>query len=140
MGLVDDQEDGFSGLLFGVQEGFLDLEVDGAFGESGGQAQEPVEMIQEIGPAESGQGGVDGPEEVLIEPVHIGTQGQGFAHPGIAGEQQDAAPTLDVFQTGEALFQRFGFEEFLGFQVLVERETLEAEPGQEVLHDRTFFL
>ena len=31
MGLIDDQEDGFTGLFFGVEEGLLDLVVDGAF-------------------------------------------------------------------------------------------------------------
>jgi len=76
MGLIDDQEDGFSGLLFGVQEGFLDLEVDGAFGKPGGQAEEPIDMIQKIGPAEGGQGGVKGFKEIFIEVIDEVAQGR----------------------------------------------------------------
>jgi len=52
VGLIDDEDDGLSLLLFGLDDGLLDLAVDSAFGESWGQPQEPVDVIEEIGPAE----------------------------------------------------------------------------------------
>jgi hypothetical protein len=42
MGLIDDQEDGFSRTLLGFEEGLLDLSIDSALGESGRQSEEAI--------------------------------------------------------------------------------------------------
>ena len=42
MGLVDDEEDGFSRTLLGFQKSLLDLTIDGALGESGGETKETI--------------------------------------------------------------------------------------------------
>jgi len=42
MSLVDDDEDGFSRTLFGFQESFLDLAIDGALGESRRKTEETI--------------------------------------------------------------------------------------------------
>ncbi len=104
MGLIDNEEDGFSGLFFGFQKGLLDLVVDGTFRKPGGQAQEPIDMIKEIGPGEGGKRGIKGFEEVFVEGIDEASHGQGFADPGITGEQQDAPSAFNVFQTGQAFF------------------------------------
>ncbi len=84
MGLIDDEDYGFSHLLFGFEQGLLDLAVDGAFGQSVRESEEPVEVIEEIGPAQGGQGGIMGGEEIFIQAVDETSQGEGFSHPGIA--------------------------------------------------------
>ena len=45
VGLIDEEKDGFTGAFLGFEEGFLDLAVDGAFGESGRQAEEAVQVV-----------------------------------------------------------------------------------------------
>jgi hypothetical protein len=47
-------------------------------------------MIQEIGPAEGGQGGVKRVKEIFIEVINPVPPGQGFPH-RVSGEQEDAA-------------------------------------------------
>ena len=100
MGLIDDQEDGFTGLFPGVQKGELDLMVDGTFGQPGGQTEEPIDVIKEIGAAEGGQRGIEGFKKVLVEGIDKASHGQGFADTRITGQEQDAPSSFDVFQTG----------------------------------------
>jgi hypothetical protein len=45
VGLIDEEKDGFAGAFLGFQEGLLDLAVDGAFGEPGGQAEQTIYML-----------------------------------------------------------------------------------------------
>ena len=42
MGLIDDEEDGFPRTFLGFQKRFLDLAIDGALGESGGETEETI--------------------------------------------------------------------------------------------------
>jgi hypothetical protein len=100
MGLIDDQEDGFTGLFFGVEEDLLDLVVDGAFGQPGGKAEEPIDVIKEIGAGKGGQRGIKRFEEVFIEGIDKASHDQGFANTGIPGQEQDTPSSFDVFQTG----------------------------------------
>ncbi len=69
----------------------------------------------------------------LFERVHVGSQGQGLAHAGVAGQEQDTPSALDVLEPREGLFQRFSLEHFAGFEVLVKGEALQAEPGQKIV-------
>ena len=46
MGLIDDEQDGFTQLLFGFQEGLLDLGVDGALGQSLREPEEAIDVIE----------------------------------------------------------------------------------------------
>jgi hypothetical protein len=137
MGLIDDEEDGFSRLFFGVQEGMLYLVVDGALGEPWSEAEQTIDVVEEIGPAEGGKGCVEGFEEVFIEGVHIAPESDGFSHPRVSGEEQDAPSSLDVVQACGAFFEGLGIEEIPGLDVFVEGEAFESEPGEEILHGRT---
>ena len=110
--------------FFGLQQGALDLGVDGAFGDPMGQAYQPVQMGEQIGAAQGGQRGIEGLEEVLVEAVHKAPQGEGFAHPGVSGQQQDPAAAFDVIQPGGAFFQGLGIEDILGLDVFIKRELL----------------
>jgi len=49
MGFVDDQENGFAYLFFGLDEGLLDLLVDSTFGDSVTEPQQAVDVTQKIG-------------------------------------------------------------------------------------------
>ena len=129
MGFIDDKEDGFSHLLFGFQDGLLDLGVDGALGHSVGETEEPVDVIEEIGPAQGGQWGVVGGEKVFIEAVHIASQSEGFSHPGISGEKEDSSPALDIIEPCHGLIKGLGIQGILRFDVFVKRESFQAEPG-----------
>ena len=48
MGLVDDQENGFSDLFFGLDEGLLDLLVDSALGDSVAEPYQTVDVTKKI--------------------------------------------------------------------------------------------
>jgi hypothetical protein len=135
MGLIDDEEDGFPELLFGFQKGLLDLGVDGALGKPLRESEEAVDVIEEIGPAQGSQGGVVGSEKIFIESVHIASQGEGFTHAGISGEKQDTAPAFDIIEPSQGLIEGLGVQGIGGFDVFVERETFQAEPGREIFHD-----
>jgi hypothetical protein len=137
MGLVNDDKDSFPRTFFGFQESFLDLAIDGALGESGGQPQETIDVIQEIRPTQGRERGIVGFEKVLIEGIHIAPEGEGFAHPGISGEKQDAAPPLDIVEPGRGFLEGLGLEDILGLEVLIKREPFETKPGKQVFHGRT---
>lgn len=85
VGLVDHKQDGFSCLLFGFQDVLLNLLVDGALTHSLLQAEETVDVVEEVGAAESGKGGVEGFEEVFVEGVDETPESDGFAHAGLTG-------------------------------------------------------
>jgi hypothetical protein len=104
MGFIDNEKDGFAGSFFGLQESALDLGVDGAFGKPWSQAEKTIDVIEEICAAEGGKGCIKGFEEILIEAVHVATQSEGFAHPRVSCEQQDAPSSFDVLQAGGAFF------------------------------------
>jgi hypothetical protein len=129
MGLIDDEQDGFTQLLFGFQEGLLNLGVDGTLGQSLRKPEESVDMIEQIGSAQGGQRGIVGGEKVFIEAVHIASQSEGFSHPGISGEKQDAAPALDIIEPCQGLIKGLGIHGILRFDIFVERESFQSEPG-----------
>jgi hypothetical protein len=129
MGLVDDEQDGFAQLLFGFQDGLLDLGVDGTLGQSLREPEEAVDVVEQIGPAQGGQRGIVGGEEVFIEAVHISSQSEGFSHPGISGEKQDATAALDIIEPCQGLIKWLGIHGIVRFDVFVERESFQAEPG-----------
>jgi hypothetical protein len=126
--LVDDEDDGFAQLLFGFEQGLLDLAVDSAFGESLRESEESIYMIEEIGPAQGCQRGIVSGEEVVIEAVDVASQGECFSDPWIAGQKEDAPPSLDIVEASQAFIEGFGIEGVEGFDVLVKRESLKAEP------------
>jgi len=86
VGLVDDEEDGFASSFFGLQESALDLGVDGAFGKPRRQAEETIDVIEEVSAAEGGKRGIEGLEQILIEAVYITPQSEGFTHPWVPCE------------------------------------------------------
>jgi hypothetical protein len=137
VGLIDDQEDGLAGLLFGFKERLLDLVVDGTFGKPGGEPQESIDMIEEIGPGEGGKRGIKGLEEVFVEGIDKTSHGQGLTNSGITGKQEDTSSAFDVIQTGQTFFKRIGRKQIGRFDSLIKREVFETEPGQEILHERT---
>lgn len=132
---IDDEEDGFAGSFFGLQESALDLGVDGAFGKPWSQAEKTINVVEQICAAEGGKRGIEGFEEIHVEAVHIATKGDGFAHPRVPCEQQDTPSSFDVLQVGGAFSQGVGVEDVLGLDVFIKREVLESEPGEEVFHD-----
>jgi hypothetical protein len=137
MGLVDDEKDSFSRTLLGFEKRFLDLAIDGAFGESGGQPKEAVDVIQKIGATQGGKGGIVGFEKILIQGVHIAPEGEGFAHPRVSGQKQDAAPAFDIIESGHGFLEGFRLEDILGLEIFIKREPFEAKPGEQVFHGRT---
>jgi hypothetical protein len=130
MSLVDDEKDGPTRTVPGFQKGLLDLAVDGALGESGRQPEEAVDVIQEICPAQGGKGSIVGFEQILIESVHVATEGEGFAYPGISGQKQDAAAAFDIVKPGQGFLEGLCFEDILGLEVLIKRKRLEPKPSQ----------
>jgi hypothetical protein len=137
VGFIDNEEDGFAGCFFGLQESALDLGVDGAFGKPRRQAEETIDVIEEVSAAEGGKRGIEGLEQIPVEAVHVAAKGEGFAHPRVSCEQQDAPSSLDVLQAGGAFFQGVGMESVLGLDVFIKRKALEAEPGEEIFHSLT---
>jgi hypothetical protein len=137
MGLIDDQEDGFSRTLFGFQESLLDLTVDGAFGESRGETEETIYVIQQIRPTQGGKGGIVGFEKILIEGVHVAPQGEGLSHSGVSGEKQNASPAFDIIEPSHSFLEGFGLEDILGLEILIKRKRFEPKPSEEVFHGRT---
>ena len=87
-------------------------------------------MGEEIGPTEGGKWGIEGLEEIIVEGVDIASQGEGLSDAGVPGQEQDAASLFDIVEPGRALFQGFGIEDILGFDVFVKGEVLEAEPSK----------
>lgn len=140
MRLVDDEEDGLSGLLFGLQDGSLDLLVDGALAHSLLQADQAVDVVEEVGAAEGGKRRIERLEEVFIEGVDEAAEGDGLSHAGLAGEEKDAASALDVVEPGRALLEGRGVEYIAGLDVLVKGEALETKPGEELIHERVLAL
>jgi hypothetical protein len=128
MGLIDDKEDGFPELLFGLQKGLLDLRVDGALGHSVWKAEESVDVKEEIGPAQGGQRGIISVEQVFVEAVDIAPQGECFTDPWISGEKQDASPALDIIEPCQGLIEGLGVEGLGGFDVFVKGESFQSEP------------
>jgi hypothetical protein len=94
-------------------------------------------VIEDIGTAEGGKWGVVSFKEIFVEALHIASQGQGFSHPGIPCEEEDAAPSFDIIKSGETFFKGLGIHGLLGFDVFVKREAFESEPGQQFLHGKT---
>ena len=111
----------------------MDLGVDGALGQPLWETQEAVYVIEEIGPAEGGKGGVVGLEEVIVEGVDMVSQGEGFSDARVPCQEQDAASSFDIVKPCHTLFEGLGMESILCFYVFVEGEALEAEPSQEDL-------
>jgi hypothetical protein len=137
MGLIDHEEDGFACRFFGLQESALDLGVDGAFGQPWSEAEEAIDVVEQIGSAEGGKWSIEGLEEILIEAVYEVSEGEGFAHSRVSGEQQDAPSSFDIVQSRDAFFEGVGGEGILGLDVFIKREVFESEPGEEIFHGRT---
>jgi len=137
MGLIDDQEDGLSRTLLGFQKRLLDLTVDGALGESRGQPEETIDVIQEIGATQGGKGGIVGFEKVLIESIDVAPEGEGLSYPGISGQKQDAAPPFDIIEPSHGFLEGFRLEDILGPEILIKREAFQSKPGKQVFHGRT---
>jgi hypothetical protein len=137
MSFVDDHEYGLSRTLFGLQKGLLDLTIDGALRDSGRKAEETVQVIQEICATQGGKRGIVGFEKILIKGIHVASQGEGFAHPGVSGQKQDAAPAFDIVKAGHGFLEGVGFEDILGLEILIKRKPFEAKPSKQVFHGRT---
>ena len=76
----------------------------------------------------------------LKEAGHVvdeASEGEGFTHAGIAGEEEDAAPAFNVIKTSEAFLKGFGVHGFLGLDIFIKRESFQAEPGEEFFHGIT---
>jgi hypothetical protein len=137
MGFVDDHEYGLSRTLFGLQKGFLDLTIDGALGESRGQTKETVQVIQEICATQGGKRGIVGFKKILIKGIDVASQGEGLSHPGVPGQEQDAAPAFDIVKAGHGFLEGLGFEDILGLEILIKRKPFETKPSKQVFHGRT---
>jgi hypothetical protein len=94
-------------------------------------------VAEQIGPAQGGEGGIVGFEKVLIEAVHVTSEGEGFPYSGVSGQKQDTASAFDIIESGLALFKGLGIEGLLSLDVFIKREFFESEPGEEVFHGRT---
>ena len=121
MGFVDDQENGFAYLFFGLDEGLLDLLVDSTFGDSVTEPQQAVDVTQKIGAAQGGKRGIESSVEIVIEAIDKSAQCNGFAHAGVSGQQHDTASLLDMIKPCGAFLQRLGIEHIAGFDGFVKR-------------------
>jgi hypothetical protein len=137
MSFVNDEKYGLPRTFLGLQKGFLDLTIDGALGESGGESEEAVDVIQQIGPAQCGKGGIVGFEQVFIEGVHIASEGEGFSHSGISGQKKDSAPAFDIIESGHGFLEGFGIEDILSLEIFIKRKGLKPKPGEQIFHGRT---
>jgi hypothetical protein len=137
MGFIDDEKDGFSRTLLGFQKYLLDLTVDSALGEPGGETEETIQVIQQIRATQGGKGGIVGFEEILIEGVDVAPQGEGLSHPGVSSQKQDATPALDIIEPSHGFLEGFRFEDILGLEILIKRESFETKPSKQVFHGRT---
>ncbi len=114
----------------------MDLAIDGALGEPWRQPEETVDVIQEIGPAQGGKGGVVGFEKVLIQGIDVAAEGEGFSHPGVSGQKQDAAPAFDIIEPGHGFLEGLRFEDILSLEILIKRKPFETKPGEQVFSAR----
>jgi hypothetical protein len=137
MSLVDDQEDGLPRTLFGFQKGLLDLTIDGALGESGREAEETIDVIQQIGTTQGGKRGIVGFKKILIKGIDVASQGEGLSHPGVPGQKQDAAPAFDIIEPSHGFLEGLRLEDILGLEILIKRKPFEPKPSQQVLHGMT---
>ena len=135
--LVKDDDEGAAALLAGLEDLLLELGEEDALGEPGREAEAVVEVLQDVVPAEGGQRGVEGAEEVVVEAVDEAAQGDGLANAGVAGEEHDAAVALHVVEACAPLGEGVGGEHVGSLDVLGEGHALQAEPGEQVLHRRT---
>jgi hypothetical protein len=94
-------------------------------------------VVEQIRPAQGGEGGIVGFEEILIEVVHIAPQGEGFSYAWITGQKEDAASAFDIIEPCLTFFKGLGIEHLLSLDVFIKREFFKSEPGQEVFHGRT---
>jgi hypothetical protein len=130
MSFVDDHEYGLSRTLLGFQECLLDLAINRALGESGGKAEETVQVIQEVGATQSGKRGIVGFKKILIQGIDVASQCEGLSHPGVPGQKQDATPALDIVKAGHGFLEGLGLEDILGLEILIKRKPFEAKPGE----------
>jgi hypothetical protein len=137
VGLIDDEKDGFPRALLGFQKGLLDLAIDGALGEPRGEAEEAIDVIQQVGTTQSGKGSIVGFEKILIQGVYVAPQGESLSHPGVSGEKQDAAAPFDIIEPSHGFLEGLRFEDILGLEVLIKRESFETKPSEQVFHGRT---
>ena len=86
-------------------------------------------MVEQICPAQGGEGSIVGLEEILIKAVHVTPQGEGLSYAGISSQKEDTAPTFDIVESCLALLKGLGIEDLLGLDVLIKRECFESEPG-----------
>jgi hypothetical protein len=94
-------------------------------------------VIEEIGPAESGKGGIAGFKKVFVEGIHIASQDEGLTDAGVSCEEEDASASLDIVQSGRTLFEGFRIEDVFGFDVFVEGDAFESKPCDDILHKET---
>jgi len=94
-------------------------------------------MIEQIRATQSGKRGIVGFEKILIEGVYVTPQGEGLSHPGISGEKQDAAAPFDIIEPSYGFLEGLRFEDILGLEVLIKRESFETKPSEQVFHGRT---
>jgi hypothetical protein len=137
MSLIDDQKDGLPRILFGLQKGPLDLTIDGALGEPGREAEEAIDVIQQIGATEGGKGGIVGFKKIFIEGIDVASEGEGLSHAGISGQKQDTAPALDIIKPSHGFLEGFGLEDILSLEILIKRKPFEPKPSKQVFHGTT---
>jgi len=137
MGFIDDQENGLADLFFGLDEGLLDLLVDSAFGDSVAEPYQAVDVTKKIGAAQGGKRGIESSVEIVIEAIDKPAKCNGFTHAGVSGQKHDTASLLDMIEPCGAFLQRFSIEHITGFDGFVKRQSLHAEPAQDIIHDST---
>jgi hypothetical protein len=99
------------------------------------QAEEAVDVVEQVRATECGKWRIEGFKEVFVEGVDESAKGDGFAHAGLTREQEYAASALDIVEPSGAFLEGCGIEDILGFDVFVEGVALEAEPGEEFVHE-----
>jgi hypothetical protein len=94
-------------------------------------------VVQQIRPAQGGEGGIVRFEKILIEGVHVAPEGEGFSHAGISGQKQDTAPPFDIIEPSHGFLEGFRLEDILSLEILIKRKPFETKPSQQVFHGRT---
>lgn len=79
-------------------------------------------MVEQVGSAQGGEGGVVGFEEIFVEVMDIVSQDEGFSYPRVSRQQHDSTTAFDVVESGCGFFEGFCLEHVLSLEVLIKGE------------------
>jgi hypothetical protein len=96
-----------------------------------------VDMTKKSGAAQGGKRGIESSVEIVISALDKPAKCDGFTHAGISCQKHDTASLLDMIEPCGAFLQGLGIEHITGFDGFIKRQSLHAEPAQDIIHDST---